>query len=123
MLAFINPVFAPGIILGCFISNMFSPFNPVLDCIIGTTHSAVAMLFITRFSKNLFIASLWPTIFCVFIGGMLVYVLGMPFTAMNLAIITGQVMLGEFAAMTVIGFPLFSYFTKNDKLMGYLKSL
>ena len=27
LLAFVNPQFAPGLILGCFIANLFSPFG------------------------------------------------------------------------------------------------
>ncbi|MCL2836010.1 MAG: QueT transporter family protein, partial [Defluviitaleaceae bacterium] len=60
LLAFINPVFAPGIILGCFITNLFSPFP--LDWLFGTLATAAAMFCITR-TKRLIIASLWPTAF------------------------------------------------------------
>lgn len=123
LLAFINPVFVPGIIMGCFISNMFSSVNPVLDCIVGTSATAITMLFITKFSKNLFIASLWPTVFCVFIGGMIFYTSGLPRTFINFLIPTITVMLGEFLAMTVVGYPLFKRLLKNKTLVSLLREI
>lgn len=125
LLAFVNPVFAPGIVLGCFISNLFSPNGALLDCIFGTAATICTMLCITR-SKNLFVASLWPTVFCVFIGAelTLVYHLdGQPYSFITFLILTGTVMLGEFIAMTVIGYPLFRYLMKNKSFMDILKGI
>lgn len=123
LLAFINPAFVPGIILGCFISNIFSSVNPILDCIVGTGATAITMLFITKFSKNLFVASLWPTVFCVFIGGLILFTSGLPWTFINFLVPTLTVMLGEFIAMTVVGYPLFRLLMRNNVLMSYIKQI
>ena len=120
LLAFFNPVFAPGIILGCFVTNLFSPF--FLDCIIGTGATALTMFFVTR-SKSLFTASLWPTVFCVIIGAEILFMSGPPFMLSKFIIITLSVMAGEFLAVTVIGYPLFRFLMKNDRLMQLIKSL
>jgi len=122
LLAFINPIFAPGIILGCFIANLFSPMP--LDIIIGTAATALAMLFIVKFSKNLFIASLYPTIFNgIIIGAELTFVFLEQKTIIGFLIMAGSVMAGEFIAVTVIGYPIFRQIMKNDKLMKMLKDI
>ena len=123
LLAFINPIFAPGIILGCFIANLFSPVNPLFDSIFGTLHTATAMLFITKFSKNLFIASLWPTVFCFYISGMILYVSGIPWSLIGFISLTAWIMAGQFIAVTVIGYPLFSRLLRNEKFAAMLKAL
>ena len=122
LLAFINPIFAPGIILGCFIANLFSPMP--LDIIIGTAATALAMLFIVKFPKNLFIASLYPTIFNgIIIGAELTFVFLEQKTIIGFLIMAGSVMAGEFIAVTVIGYPIFRQIMKNDKLMKMLKDI
>lgn len=120
LLAFINPVFAPGIIIGCFIANLFSPM--LLDCIVGTLATAITMLCITKFSKNLFIASLYPTVFCVFIGALITFT-GTQWTFFNFAFITATVMAGEFVVMTIVGYPIFKGLMKNAKLIKMLKDI
>lgn len=122
LLAFFNPVFAPGIVLGCFVSNIFSP-SWVLDIVLGTLHTITAMYFITR-SKNLFIASLWPTVFSFIIGFMIIIVEGKPYLFENFVVVTAFVMLGEFIAVTLIGYPIFLILTKkNPKIIEYLKNM
>lgn len=120
LLAFINPIFAPGIIIGCFIANLFSPM--ILDCIVGTLATAITMLCITKFSKNLFIASLYPTVFCVFIGAMITFT-GVEWTFTNFLIITASIMAGEFVVMTFVGYPIFRQLMKNQKLIMILKEI
>ena len=123
LLAFINPAFAPGIILGVFTANLFSPINPLFDTIFGTLHTATAMLFITKFSKNLFIASLWPTVFSFYISGMIFYVSGIPWSLQGFLIITATIMAGQFIAVTVIGYPLFTRLMRNKKILEILKNI
>ena len=120
LLAFINPVFAPGIVLGCFLANIASPYG-IIDMIVGTTASTLAMFMVVR-SKNLFIASLWPTFFCFLIGFAIIFGSGIPFTWYTLFTISISVMIGEFVVVTAIGYPLFKYLMKNEGLMKILKS-
>ena len=123
LLAFINPAFAPGLILGCFAANIFSSVNPVFDCIFGTLSTALTMLYVVKFSKNLLIASLWPVVFCVIIGGMIMFTSGLAWSLFTFASITGSVMAGELAVMILVGYPLFKYLMRNEKLITYLRSL
>ena len=139
LLAFINPVFAPGIVLGCFIANLFSSVNPLLDCIFGTAHTVCSMLLIVNCTKifkperslwrlssddmNLFIASLWPMAGCVLIGAMFLIAGIIPKTVTGFVSATAFVMLGQFLAVTVIGFPLFALLLRNKRLITYLKSI
>lgn len=121
LLAFINPVFAPGIILGCFLSNLASPFGPI-DLIVGTFATALTMLCIIK-TKNLLLATLWPTIFSIFVGLEIFYIAGPPFYFLTLVAITIPVMIGEFIVVTVLGYPIFKKLMKNEQLMNFLKNI
>lgn len=114
LLAFLDPAYAPGLILGCALSNLFSPLG-IVDVVVGTAGTACTMLFVTR-CKNLFIATLWPTIFCVFVGAELWIVTGLPFWATTLS-----VMIGEFAVVTGVGYPVFKILLKHQKFISLLK--
>ena len=114
-LAFFSPFNAIGVTLGVFLSNLASPFGMV-DVIFGTLHTIVSLIFIAR-SKNLFIASLWPTVFSFIIGYELAVILkldgGFIYTTL-------MVMLSEFIIMTVIGYPLFKGLSKNKRFIEML---
>ena len=114
LLAFIDAGFAPGLILGCIIANAFSPMGMV-DVVFGTACTTAALIGITK-SKNLFVATLWPTICNAFIGVELYFVLGMP-----LLFSMATVALGEFAVVTCIGYPLFKKILSHEKLVEQLK--
>ena len=115
LLAFINPIFAPGIILGCFIANLFSPLG-IIDVIFGTSATLIAVIMIIR-TKNLFVASLWPAIVNgIIIGIELQYAFQVPFL-----IGAFQVAIGEFVVVSIIGTVIFSRILKNQGLMGKIK--
>lgn len=114
LLAFLDPGYAPGLILGCALANLFSPLG-ILDVVVGTMATACTMLFITR-TKNLFLATLWPTIFCVFVGAELWIVSGLPFIPTTLS-----VMFGEFVVVSCGGYPLFKLLINQKKLIRLLK--
>jgi uncharacterized membrane protein len=121
LLAFVNPIFAPGIILGCFLTNLFSPFP--FDWLFGTLATCAAMFFITR-SKNLITASLWPTVFMFAVGAqVMLYIPEIEIGFMSFIVTTLGCMAGEFVAMTLIGVPVFRYLIRNERLMRYLKGL
>ena len=124
LLAFINPVFAPGIVIGCFIANLFSPMP--LDILVGTAATALSVFFIAKFSKNLFIASLYPTIFNGIIIAALIMFAMIPNTewsVLTFLLIAASVAAGEFIAVTVIGYPIFRIIMKNEKLMNLMKDI
>ena len=61
LMAFIDKKYAPGLVLGCFIANCFSPFG-MMDVVFGTACTAASLVGITKCSKTLFGASLWPVL-------------------------------------------------------------
>lgn len=114
LLAFIDRRYVPGLILGCFIANLFSPFG-IMDVAFGTTCTAAALWGITH-SKTLFGASLWP-VFCNAFIGVELYLLG------ECPLIFGMVTvaIGEFLAVSCLGYVIFRQLMKNPKLMSQLK--
>lgn len=129
LLAFIDPIFAPGIILGCAISNLFSPLG-FGDVLFGTTATIFSMFFITR-TKNLFIATLWPVVSMVFIAAEFALWPLMPalFNTTEMLSIPAEpflvncaiMMTCEFLVTTVIGYPLYKLILKNKYLVRILK--
>ena len=124
LLAFLNPVFAPGIILGCFIANLFSPIG-LPDVVFGTLASALSMLGVVKYSKNLFTASLWPVVVNgLVIGAMILFFFTEPpHTVVKYIMFAATVMLGQFVAVSVAGVVIFSRVMKNKRLMGFIKNL
>lgn len=114
LLAFIDKRYVPGLILGCFIANLFSPLG-MMDVFFGTTCTAAALWGITH-SKTLFGASLWP-VFCNAFIGVELYLLGI--CPLVFGIFT--VAVGEFLAVSCLGYVLFRQIMKNPGLMARLK--
>lgn len=108
LLAYFDPFYVGGLTLGCFIANLLGP-NGTMDVIFGTlaTFISVGAISLTaKYIKNkasLVIASLWPTIFNgIIIGWMLNVTVGAP-----LWLTMGEVALGEFVVITIVGIPIF----------------
>lgn len=114
LLAYIDPIYIPGLVLGCAISNIYSPLG-LIDVLVGTTATLISVYMISK-TKNLFIATLWPTINCVFVGAELYFVLHQPFWISTL-----YVCLGEFVVVTCIGYPLFRLLLKRKDVLSVLK--
>jgi len=114
LLAFIDKKYAPGLILGCFIANCFSPFG-MMDIVFGTGCTAAAMFFVTKFAKSLLGASFW-VVFCNAFIGVELYLFGSP-----LWLSMAMVALGEFLSVSVCGVALFRVLMKNRIFMAKLK--
>ena len=111
-LAFIDPLYIIGLTLGCAISNFFS-FG-LIDVIVGSLATLISTYLMYK-TKNIFIASLWPVMNCIFVASEL-YILGLaPFW-----LSFGTIALGEFVVMTPIGVPIFEKLFKNKKLVEAL---
>lgn len=127
LLVFFNPIFAPGVVLGCLISNLYTPLNLLLDMTLGTLSTVLAVVCISK-SKNLLVASLFPTIFSGITVGYILFVsfgsIGDFSPIVSYAIYTGQVMLGQFIAVTVIGYPLFKILIKtNQRFIKFITNI
>lgn len=116
LLAIVDPLYIPALTIGCFISNfLLSPMGMV-DVIVGTAATLLSLIAMSK-TKNLFVASLWPTIFnAVMIGAELYYVLNLPFWLSVL-----QVAVGEFTVVSIVGVVIFKYILKNRSLLNTLK--
>lgn len=107
LLAYVNPSFIPGLVLGTFLSNINSP-TMIPDMIMGTAATWIAVVMMSR-TKNVWLASLWPTLVNGVIIGLELYL----FAGMPLLLTMAQVALGEFLVVMVIGCPL--YFALRSK--------
>lgn len=115
LLAFINPIYIPGLVLGCIIANMFSPLG-IIDVLVGSFATFLSVYMISK-SKNLLIATIWPSIINgIFIGAELYYVLNLPFWLSALYVATG-----EFIVVTLIGYPLFKIILSKKSVLESLK--
>ncbi|MEA5082683.1 MAG: QueT transporter family protein [Lachnospiraceae bacterium] len=114
LLAFIDPAYGAGLILGCAMSNLFSTVG-MIDVIFGTLGTVVAVVGIIK-SKRLFMATLWPTFSMLVVTAGICIGADLPYFP---TLIT--VMLGEFAVVTCLGYPIFKTIIKNEKLVEALK--
>lgn len=115
LLALFDPLYISGLTLGCLIANMLGP-NGLLDIIFGTLAtfiSLIAIYFTGKIIKNyklkLILSSIWPTIINgLIIGWMLNKLYKLP-----LILSMGEVAIGEFVVVTIIGVPLFLFSGKH----------
>ena len=115
LLAFIDPVYIIGLVLGCAISNLYSPLG-IVDVIVGTSATLISVYMISK-TKNLLISTLWPTVMNgLIVGAELFFVLNQPFWLSTL-----YVALGEFIVVTCIGYPLFKLLLKREDVIKILK--
>lgn len=114
LLCFIDPIYGPGLILGCALANCFSPFF-MIDIFTGTL-ATVFVVFMIKRTKSLFVATLWPTVSGLIIAIGITLAYHTPYW-LNAA----SVMFGEFVVVTVIGYPVFRAILKNEKLVKLLK--
>lgn len=115
LLAFIDYNYIPGLVLGCVIANIFSPMGFV-DMAFGSTATLIAVFLISK-TKNLLLATIYPTIANGIIIAIELYViLKLPFF-----LSFAEVALGEFIVVTCLGYPTFKAIMKNKKLVALLK--
>ncbi len=146
LLAFVDPFYAPGLIIGCFMANLFGP-GGIIDAIFGTLAStfAIVMIIITRkyyllkfqLSKRdlpntgykvlgekralavfLTVASLWTSVSAIIIAFELIFFVGIGETFWPA---TFFIALGEFVVVTLISVPLFMYLITNKDSLDALK--
>lgn len=117
VLVLINFKVAPGIVLGCFTANFFSPLG-VWDVVFGTLASVLCISLMFVLKRNIFIALLAPTIVgSAVVAVMLNLILGLPFLETFI-----YVAVGEGAVLYVIGIP-FYYLVQKNEIGDALKGL
>ncbi len=121
LLAFYHPRWIPGLVVGCLLANLDSPFG-MTDMIVGTAATFIAV-FGMRFCKSSFSASLCPVLANgLIIGAELLYLAEIPATAESFALTALYIGAGEFVAVAVIGIPLFRFLLRNLVLAKYFKN-
>ena len=127
LLAFIDPSYLPGLVLGTFIANLLGPFG-IVDAVVGSFHTFVGVFMIIKSRNllknktgNLLIASLWPAVFSFIIAAMIYYTtLGTEYaTGFWYAYLT--VAIGELVVITGIGVPLFKYIMSKPQWIENLR--
>lgn len=112
LLCFFNKKYSFGLIIGCFIANLFSPYG-LPDIIFGTLATAFACLLITLFrGKHLWFASTMVPLANIIVGLEIVIVNNMPWPGALLTILS--VLVGEFVVVSLLGVPIFKWLMKND---------
>jgi uncharacterized membrane protein len=123
LLVFIDKKYIPGLVLGCFLSNLASPLG-IMDWILGTLATFLSVYMISK-TKNLFLASLWPSIINGLIIGSELYFLGfIPQTSLKIpafALTTLSVALGEFVVVSIVGYTLFRLLLSKSNIVNILK--
>lgn len=126
LLAFIDPLYIPGLLLGCFLANLLGT-GGLVDAVFGTFASLVALTLIHLTAKyikrplpSLVIASLWPSVTSFIIAFEMTFLLH---SAQSFWFWTGMVALGEFVVVTVIGVPLFRYLTAKPHIMRVIRQI
>lgn len=118
LLAFIDPFYILPLTLGCAIANIGSPFG-IIDVIVGSLASFLALYSMSK-TKNIYLASLFPTLFCILIGLEILILSNEP---INLFLVTGQIMISEFVVVSIIGVSLFKIIERNTYVMNLLTNI
>ena len=110
-----EPLAVPGVILGCLISNFFSPVS-VLDIFVGTAATVIASLLMTR-CKKVWLMPI-PNVAAngLLVGALLAFTYTPDAFWQGFWTFCAEVALGELAVMCVIGIPLFLWLKKSDVL-------
>lgn len=116
LLCFYRKDYAPALIVGCLIANLFSPYG-LYDIIFGTLATAVAVIPM-YYVKNVFLAAIFPIVSNGIIVGIELFLCGEP-----LWFSMGTVALGELIAVGIVGTVIFKLvFEKNRVLLQLIGS-
>lgn len=118
LLCFFNPKFFIPLTIGCFISNLFSPY--AFDILFGTIATMISLMWIIK-SKRMFVASLYPVLFNGVIVSLEICMLTNALTLEMFLLNFLTVAIGEFACVSIIGVILFSSIADNEVFLKLVK--
>jgi len=130
-LVFIDPLYIPGLTLGCFIANLFGPFG-IIDAVFGSIATVLALCVMYLSGKlkinryiSLFIGSLGAVVFnAVYVPLLIIFTspeIGRTFGAFwGIALSVG---IGEFAVVSVAGVVLWGHILKKDSWVSVFKQI
>lgn len=111
LLCFYRRDYAPALIIGCFIANLFSPMG-IMDIVFGTLATAVAVFPMYRM-RNIFLAALLPVISNgIIVGTELTVAFGTPIWLNMLS-----VAFGELVVVGVIGIAVFKLLFETNPVL------
>ncbi len=114
LLCFFRKDYSIALIIGCFISNIFSPI--ALDMLFGTLATAIAALCI-MYSKNIYLSIIYPIIFNGLIVAFELYItIQEPFLFSLLTVSLGE------AVVMIIGLIIFVPLRKNSQFMNIIQA-
>lgn len=122
LLCFFSKDYILSLTLGCFIANIYSTVG-LIDTVVGTSATLIAGILVYLFRKDnslsrMIVCSLFPVVANGFlVGAELNLVLKFPFW-----LSVGEVALGEFVCVTVLGVILFKLLSKNKGFMKLICS-
>lgn len=125
ILAAFTPAAIPGLVIGCIIGNLMSPFG-LVDVVVGasaTLLAAASVRLIARFCGKAtpYLGIIPPTLFnAVLVGLEITWFLPEGVTLAGFLVIAAEVAIGEIAVCTVLGVPL--YFTAKRYMRRLFKA-
>ena len=121
LLAFWNPKYVMGLVVGCFLANLGSPFG-IADVFVGTLATFLAV-YMMRYCSGIFLASLLPVLSNVILIGMeLMYLAALP-AEMPVWSAMLYIAFGEFLSVSVLGIFLGKFLLRNIALQKFLADI
>lgn len=109
ILPFFTPAAIPGLFVGCFVSNLLSPYG-MIDLICGSGATLIAAIGSYLLRSKPYLVPIPPILANgIIIGGMLKFAYSVPVSLVGCML---WVALGEFASCYILGYPLLKYMTK-----------
>jgi len=124
ILPIFTPAAIPGLVIGCILSNLSSPYG-LLDVIVGSSATLLAAL-LTRQFRNIktkgfpFLSAIMPVFFnAIFIGAEIAYITADEDTFWKIFFVSfAQIGIGEFISIVLIGL---LFFYKSLKKISFEK--
>lgn len=134
LLVFVDKQYIPGLVLGCFLANLLSPYG-IMDAILGPLGSLFSVVMIaltvrfgvgfvnnlnekrTRIIAVLYVSSLWPVLSSVIIAFGLI----LADDPAAYWYLVGSIAFGQFVVISVVGVPLFIYILSKPSIVKILR--
>jgi uncharacterized membrane protein len=112
---FLDPLAVPGLFLGCFMANIFSPIGWI-DMIFGSLCTLIAA-YLTRKMPNVYLAPLPPILVNAFGVSLYLHL----FFDLPYLLNVFYIGIGEAIATYIIGLPIVLYILKSPQLKKYFE--
>lgn len=115
ILCFFRKDYGISVIIGCLISNLFSPMG-IADVVFGTLATALSVFFVMN-SKRIYLTPIYPTFFNgVIVGAELYLLLDFPLILSIVSVAIGE------AVVLIIGCIVFKRLQKNEKFLELIEA-